>query len=169
MIMAALFESLLHPFVILCTIPFAVTGGLLMLWLTGTNLSMPVYIGAIMLVGIAVNNGIVMVDYINQLRQRGHGVLEATQEGAATRLRPILITTLTTTLALVPMAIGFGEGSEVWAPLGRIVVGGLSVAALFTLFFVPALYSLIEEQRARRFSPLMPETPSTDPATIIAD
>ncbi len=169
MIMAALFESLLHPFVILCTIPFAVTGGLLMLWLTDTNLSMPVYIGAIMLVGIAVNNGIVMVDYINQLRQRGHGVLEATQEGAATRLRPILITTLTTTLALVPMAIGFGEGSEVWAPLGRIVVGGLSVAALFTLFFVPALYSLIEEQRARRFSPLMPETPSTDPATIIAD
>lgn len=169
MIMAALFESLLHPFVILCTIPFAVTGGLLALYLTGTNLSMPVYIGAIMLVGIAVNNGIVMVDYINQLRQRGIEVLEATREGAVVRLRPILITTLTTTLALVPMAIGLGEGSEVWAPLGRIVVGGLSVAALFTLFFVPALYSLIEEQRTRYFTPPSSTTPHTDSEVAVAD
>ncbi len=169
MIMAALFESLLHPFVILCTIPFAVTGGLLALYVTGTNLSMPVYIGAIMLVGIAVNNGIVMVDYINQLRQRGLDVMEATREGAAVRLRPVLITTLTTTLALVPMAIGVGEGSEVWAPLGRIVVGGLSVAALFTLFFVPALYSVIEERRARYRTPSIPDTPHTDSETIMAD
>jgi HAE1 family hydrophobic/amphiphilic exporter-1 len=169
MIMAALFESLLHPFVILCTIPFAVTGGLLTLYVTGTNLSMPVYIGAIMLVGIAVNNGIVMVDYINQLRQRGLDVLQATREGAAVRLRPILITTLTTTLALVPMAIGLGEGSEVWAPLGRIVVGGLTVSALFTLFFVPALYSLIEEQRARYRTTSIPAAPRPDSETIMTD
>jgi HAE1 family hydrophobic/amphiphilic exporter-1 len=138
MIMAALFESLLHPFVIPFTIPFAAIGGILMLWLTGTNVSIPVHIGAIMLVGIAVNNGIVMVDYANRLRQQGLSVMTATQQSAVTRLRPILITTLTTVLALVPMAIGMGEGAEVWAPLGRVVLGGLSVTTLFTLFFIPA-------------------------------
>ncbi len=166
MIMAALFESLLHPFVILCTIPFAAVGGLFMLWLTGTNLSMPVYIGAIMLVGVAVNNGIVMVDYTNQLRQRGLDILEATLQGAVTRLRPILITSLTTTLALVPMAIGLGDGSEIWAPLGRVVVGGLSVAAVFTLFFVPTLYSLIEALRTRHATtpPRIPEA-----ETVVGD
>ena len=131
MIMAALFESLLHPFVILLAIPFAAVGG-------------------IMLVGVAVNNGIIMVDYTNQLRQRGFDVMEATWRGAVTRLRPVLITTLTTALALLPLAIGFGEGGEIWAPLGRVVVGGLSVAALFTLFLVPTLYSLVEERRALR-------------------
>ena len=150
MIMAALFESLLHPFVILLAIPFAAVGGILTLWLTGTNLSMPVWIGGIMLVGVAVNNGIIMVDYTNQLRQHGFDVMDAIWRGAVTRLRPVLITTLTTALALLPLAIGFGEGGEVWAPLGRVVVGGLSVAALFTLFLVPTLYSLIEERRARR-------------------
>ena len=152
MIMAALFESLLHPFVILLAIPFAAVGGVLMLWLTGTNVSMPVWIGGIMLVGVAVNNGIIMVDYTNQLRQRGFDVMEATWRGAVTRLRPVLITTLTTALALLPLASGFGEGGEIWAPLGRVVVGGLSVAALFTLFLVPTLYSLIEERRARRLA-----------------
>jgi HAE1 family hydrophobic/amphiphilic exporter-1 len=158
MIMAALFESLLHPFVILFTIPFAVIGGILMLWFTGTNVSIPVYIGAIMLVGIAVNNGIVMVDYTNQLRQSGLDVMTATQRGAVVRLRPVLITTLTTTLALVPMAIGAGEGGEVWAPLGRVVVGGLFVSMLFTLFFIPSLYSVIEEFRARHLAqPVMEE------------
>jgi HAE1 family hydrophobic/amphiphilic exporter-1 len=168
MIMAALFESLLHPFVILFTIPFAAIGAILMLWLTGTNVSIPVYIGAIMLVGIAVNNGIVMVDYTNQLRQQGLEVIEATYQAAVTRLRPVLITTLTTTLALVPMAIGLGEGSEIWAPLGRVVVGGLSVAALFTLFFVPALYSVIEERRSRHMPPVS-ETLITDTEVIVAD
>jgi HAE1 family hydrophobic/amphiphilic exporter-1 len=172
MIMAALFESLLHPFVILFTIPFAAIGGLLILWLTGTNVSIPVHIGAIMLVGVAVNNGIVLVDYTNQLRQRGLGVLEATYEGAVTRLRPVLITTLTTTLALIPMAIGVGEGSEIWAPLGRVVTGGLTVSALFTLFFIPTLYSLIEERRARYLPPseAEPQVPETeDTEAIIAD
>jgi HAE1 family hydrophobic/amphiphilic exporter-1 len=147
MVMAALFESLVHPFVILCTIPFAIVGGIITLWATGTNMSMPVYIGAIMLVGIAVNNGIVMVDYTNQLRQHGRTILAATLEGAVTRLRPVLITTLTTVLALIPMALGIGEGAEVWAPLGLVVVGGLFVSTLFTLFFVPTLYSLIEAHR----------------------
>jgi HAE1 family hydrophobic/amphiphilic exporter-1 len=169
MIMAALFESLMHPFVILFTIPFAAIGGILMLWLTGTNVSIPVYIGAIMLVGVAVNNGIVMVDYTNQLRQQGLEVMQATYQGAVTRLRPVLITTLTTTLALIPMAIGVGEGAEVWAPLGRVVVGGLAVSALFTLFFIPSLYSLIEERRARRLVPAVPEVQVRDIETIVAD
>jgi HAE1 family hydrophobic/amphiphilic exporter-1 len=166
MIMAALFESLLHPFVILFTIPFAAIGGILMLWLTGTNVSIPVHIGAIMLVGVAVNNGIVLVDYINQLRQQGLGIMAATQQGAVTRLRPVLITTLTTVLALIPMAIGVGEGSEVWAPLGRVVLGGLTVTTLFTLFFIPALYSVIEEYRTRHllqpaFAPRAADTEAT--------
>jgi HAE1 family hydrophobic/amphiphilic exporter-1 len=149
MIMAAMFESLLHPFVILFTVPFAVIGGILTLWLTGTNVSIPVYIGAIMLIGVAVNNGIVMVDYTNQLRQSGLDVMTASQQGAVTRLRPVLITTLTTILGLLPMAIGTGEGGEVWAPLGRVVLGGLFVSMLFTLYFIPALYSVIEEFRER--------------------
>jgi HAE1 family hydrophobic/amphiphilic exporter-1 len=166
MIMAALFESLLHPCVILCTIPFAIVGAILMLWSTGTNLSIPVYIGAIMLVGVAVNNGIVMVDYTNQLRQRGLDVMTATSEGAVTRLRPVLITTLTTVLALLPMASGVGEGAEVWAPLGRVVIGGLSVTTLFTLFFIPSLYSVIEERRLPRSGP---KRRTADPEAIMAD
>lgn len=169
MVMAALFESLLHPFIILCTIPFAIIGGILMLWVTGTNLSIPVYIGAIMLVGIAVNNGIVMVDYTNQLRQQGYDVLTATFQGAVTRLRPVLITTLTTTLALVPMAFGGGEGAEVWAPLGRVVIGGLTITTLLTLFLVPSLYSLIEERRVRHMAHLQPDTPISEPEAIVAD
>lgn len=168
MIMAALFESLLHPFVILFTIPFALIGAILMLWVTGTNISIPVYIGAIMLVGIAVNNGIIMVDYTNQLRQQGLDVMTATQQGAVTRLRPVLITTLTTTLALIPMAIGLGEGAEIWAPLGRVVVGGMLVSALFTLFFIPSLYSLIEENRAHRRQ-AGDRAHVTDSETVIAD
>ncbi len=166
MIMAALFESLLHPFVILCTLPFAIVGGIGTLWVTETNLSMPVYIGGIMLIGIAVNNGIVMIAYIQQLRQNGLGIGEAALQGAVTRLRPILITTLTTTLALVPMAIGFGEGSEIWAPLGRVVVGGLFVAALFTLFFTPTLYTLLEGLRP---SPAGIESMTTEAQPTVAD
>jgi hydrophobic/amphiphilic exporter-1 (mainly G- bacteria), HAE1 family len=169
MIMAALFESLLHPFVILFTIPFAAIGGILILWLTGTNVSIPVHIGAIMLIGVAVNNGIVMVDYANQLRQRGLGVMEATEQSAVTRLRPILITSLTTILALIPMAIGGGEGAEVWTPLGRVTLGGLTVTTFFTLFFIPSLYSLIEESRDRRLRRSERETEPLDAEVIVTD
>jgi len=169
MIMAALFESLLHPFVILFTIPFAVIGGILMLWLTGTNVSISVHIGAIMLVGIAVNNGIVMVDYTNQLRRSGLDVLTASQQGAVTRLRPVLITTLTTTLALIPMAVGAGEGGEVWAPLGRVVVGGLMVSMFFTLFFIPSLYSVVEEFRERHLAQPVWEREAEQTEASVAD
>jgi HAE1 family hydrophobic/amphiphilic exporter-1 len=126
-----------------------------------------------MLIGIAVNNGIVLVDYANQLRQRGLGVMEATEQSSVTRLRPILITSLTTILALIPMAIGGGEGAEVWTPLGRVTLGGLTVTTFFTLFFIPALYSLIEEFRARRLPPPQTEPLDTDAITdaevIVAD
>jgi HAE1 family hydrophobic/amphiphilic exporter-1 len=169
MVMAALFESLVHPFVILCTIPFAVVGGIVTLWATGTTVSMPVYIGGIMLVGVAVNNGIVMVDYTNQLRQHGRTILAATLEGAVTRLRPVLITTLTTVLALIPMALGIGEGAEVWAPLGLVVVGGLFVSMLFTLFFVPTLYSLIEEHRPESTRGAAAAAHTADAVPIVAD
>jgi HAE1 family hydrophobic/amphiphilic exporter-1 len=169
MIMAALFESLLHPFVILFTVPFAVIGGILTLWLTGTNVSIPVYIGAIMLVGVAVNNGIVMVDYTNQLRQSGLDVMTATQQGAVVRLRPVLITTLTTILGLIPMAIGIGEGSEVWAPLGRVVLGGLFVSMLFTLFFIPSLYSVIEAFRERHLAHPVSEVEAEATEAGVAD
>ncbi|ETW97932.1 MAG: hypothetical protein ETSY1_20805 [Candidatus Entotheonella factor] len=119
-----------------------------------------------MLIGIAVNNGIVMIAYIQQLRQNGLGIREAALQGAVTRLRPILITTLTTTLALVPMAIGFGEGAEIWAPLGRVVAGGLCVSALFTLFFTPTLYTLLE---ALRSAPVSIEPVTTEAQATVAD
>ncbi len=147
MVMASLYESLLHPFVIMFTIVFSSVGIILALWLTGTHYNIPVYIGIIMLAGIVVNNGIILVDYTNQLRDSGAGVREALLQAGRTRLRPILITTLTTVLALLPMSLGYGEGAEMWSPLGRVVVGGLSVSTLFRLFFIPVLYSLMEEVR----------------------
>lgn len=149
MVIASLYESLLHPFVIMFSVFFSAIGIILALVITGTNYSIPVYIGIIMLAGIVVNNGIVLIDYTNLLRSRGYSVLEALLEAGQTRLRPILITTLTTVLALFPMSLGWGEGAEVWAPLGRVVLGGLSVATLFTLFFIPTLYSLVEEMREK--------------------
>jgi len=149
MVMASLYESLLHPFVIMFTIVFSSIGIILALWLTGTNYNIPVYIGIIMLAGIVVNNGIILVDYTNQLRDGGASVREALLQAGRTRLRPILITTLTTVLALLPMSLGYGEGAEMWSPLGRVVVGGLSVSTLFTLFFIPVLYSLMEDVRRR--------------------
>jgi len=150
MVMASLFESLLNPFVIMFSLPVAVVGILWMLLITHTSISVPVLIGAIMLAGIVVNNGIVMVDYINQLRRRGVALNEAVLTGCRTRLRPVLMTSLTTILALVPLSLGIGEGSEVWSPLGRTVIGGLSTSAFLTLFFVPTIYLSIESRLERR-------------------
>ncbi len=149
MVMASQFESFLHPFVIMFSIPFAAIGVVLMLFLTGTNISVPVFIGIIMLAGIVVNNAIVLVDYINLMRRQGMDLREAILEGGRRRLRPILMTTLTTVFALVPMSLGFGAGAEMQAPMARTVIGGLSVASLFTLFFIPTLYSLFESVRIK--------------------
>ncbi len=154
MVMASLFESLINPFVIMLSIPFAIIGVVLILFLTHTNFSVPTYMGVIMLGGIVVNNGIVMVDYINRLRKSGMSLEEAVITGASRRLRPILITSFTTSLALLPMSLGLGEGAVMWSPLARVVLGGLLVGSLFTLFFVPTLYTSIEglllKRRARR-------------------
>jgi HAE1 family hydrophobic/amphiphilic exporter-1 len=157
MVMASQFESLLHPFLIMFSIPFAAIGVVLMLFLTGTNISVPVFIGIIMLAGIVVNNAIVLVDYINLMRRQGMETREAILEGGRRRLRPILMTTLTTAFALIPMALGLGAGAEMQAPMARTVIGGLTVASLFTLFFIPTLYSLFESVRRKLAGPQMEE------------
>ncbi|SHJ68604.1 hydrophobic/amphiphilic exporter-1, HAE1 family [Anaerobranca californiensis DSM 14826] len=140
MIMAAQFESLLNPFIIIFTIPFAgigVIGGLL---LTGKALGITAFIGIIVLTGIVVNNGIVLVDYINKLRQQGLKKEEAIIKGGCVRLRPILMTALTTILALIPLALGLGDGGEMQGPMAIVVIGGLFISTLLTLFVLPVIY-----------------------------
>jgi len=126
------------------TVPLASIGVILVLLLLHMNATIPALIGGVLLIGIVVNNGIVMIDYINRLRRRGDPLTEAILIGARRRLRPIMMTTITTCLALVPMALGFGEGAEMNAPMARVVIGGMLVSALFTIFFVPTLYGYIK-------------------------
>lgn len=146
LVMASQFESLLHPFIILFTIPLALIGAVLALYLTGTSISVVVFIGLILLAGIVVNNAIVLIDLINQLREKGIDKLEAIMEGAKSRLRPILMTTLTTTLGLLPLAIGFGDGAELRAPMGITVIGGLLISTLLTLVVIPVMYSIMDHK-----------------------
>jgi hydrophobic/amphiphilic exporter-1 (mainly G- bacteria), HAE1 family len=149
LVMASQFESLLHPFVILLTIPLALTGAVFGLWVTGSSLSVVVFIGLIMLAGIVVNNAIVLVTRINQLRETGLARLEAIVEGGMARLRPIVMTTLTTTLGLLPLALGFGEGAEMRAPMAITVIGGLLLATLLTLVVIPVVYSLLDRRQTQ--------------------
>jgi HAE1 family hydrophobic/amphiphilic exporter-1 len=146
LVMASQFESLLHPFIILFTIPLALVGAVLALYITGTTISVVVFIGLILLAGIVVNNAIVLIDLINQLRERGMEKYEAIMEGGKSRLRPILMTTLTTTLGLLPLAIGFGDGAELRAPMGITVIGGLLVSTLLTLVVIPVMYSIMDRK-----------------------
>ncbi|MEE9464630.1 MAG: efflux RND transporter permease subunit [Candidatus Neomarinimicrobiota bacterium] len=146
LVMASQFESLLHPFVILFTIPLALTGAFLALWITGSTISVVVLIGVILLAGIVVNNAIVLVDRVNQLRSRGMEKREALMEAGLLRLRPILMTTLTTVLGLSPLALGFGEGAEVRAPMAITVIGGLVVATLLTLVVIPVMYTFLDRK-----------------------
>lgn len=148
MVMAALFEKFLDPLVIMFSVPFAVIGIILILLLTGTTLNVNSFIGIIMLTGIVVNNAIVLVDYINlKIREEGMTVRDAIILGGRTRLRPILMTTLTTMLAMVPLAVGLGDGGEVQAPLARVVIGGLATSSLITLILIPVLYCTVKEPR----------------------
>lgn len=148
LVMASQFESLLHPFVIMFTIPFGLIGVVWSLLVTGTTVSVVVLVGVIMLSGIVVNNAIVLVDYINHLRRNeGYSKMDAIREAGKVRLRPILMTTTTTILGLLPMAIGFGEGAEVRAPMAIAVIGGLAVATLLTLVLIPTVYSIFEPGR----------------------
>jgi len=148
MVMASQFESLLHPFVVMFSVPFAFVGVLWALYLGGYNLNIVVFLGMLLLVGIVVNNAIVLVDYTNILRARGRPISEAIKEAGRTRLRPVLMTAFTTILALVPMAFRGGQGSEVWNPLGVTILGGLIVATFVTLVIIPVVYSILET-RAR--------------------
>ena len=144
MVMASQFESFLDPFVIMFTIPLSFIGVVFGLLLTGTNLSVMSLIGMVMLVGIVVNNGIVLVDFINQLREQGLSLNDAILEGGRVRMRPVLMTALTTILAMFPLALGLGESGESWAPMARAVMGGLTVATVLTLIVVPLIYAILE-------------------------
>ncbi len=141
-VMATQFESFSMPFIILFSLPFAFTGVFLALWMTDTPLSVIALIGAIMLVGIVVKNGIVMVDFINLLRERGVSLSSAVVNAGRSRLRPVLMTTLTTILGMLPLAIGFGEGSEMWQPMGIAVIGGLTFSTILTLYVIPVVYTI---------------------------
>ncbi len=147
LVMASQFESLIHPFVILFTIPLALVGAVWALFLTGTTINVIAFIGVIMLAGIVVNNAIVLVDLINQLRAAGMAKVTAIREAGRARLRPILMTTMTTVLGLLPMAVGFGEGSEVRTPMAITVIGGLLASTLLTLIVIPVVYSLLDRKR----------------------
>jgi HAE1 family hydrophobic/amphiphilic exporter-1 len=150
LIMAALFESFLDPFIIMFTLPMTFIGVVWMLLITGDTFNAMSGIGVVMLAGIVVNNGIILVDYINLLRKRGYDLLEAVRLGGRARLRPILMTMLTTVLGLVPMALAFGSGSEMRAPMARTVIGGLLVSTVFTLIFIPVLYTMFETRKQKR-------------------
>ena len=147
LVMASQFESLLHPFVILLTIPLALVGSVWAMFLTGTTVNVVAYIGLIMLAGIVVNQSIVLIDAVNQARERGLAKHEAIVEAARLRLRPIIITKLTTILGLLPMAIGLGEGAEIRKPMAITVIGGVAVASFFTLLVIPVVYSLLDRKR----------------------
>jgi HAE1 family hydrophobic/amphiphilic exporter-1 len=147
LVMASQFESLMHPFVILLTIPLAITGAVWALWLTGTTVNVVAYIGLIMLAGIVVNQSIVLIDAVNQARERGLSKHDAIVEGGRLRLRPILITKLTTILGLLPMALGLGEGAEVRAPMAITVIGGVLLTTFLTLLVIPVVYSVLDRKR----------------------
>ena len=159
MVLASQFRSLVDPLVIMFSVPLGISGVFLMLYLTGTKLSVNSFMGIIMMVGIVVSNGVLLVDFANVLRRRGKPIIEATIEAGRTRLRPILMTTIATITGLVPMALGIGEGSETNLPLARAVIGGLTVSTVFTLFLVPCLYTVLD-RFAKRSSP--DDEPDTD-------
>jgi HAE1 family hydrophobic/amphiphilic exporter-1 len=151
MLLASLFESFLYPFIIMFSVPLAVVGVILILFVTGTSISLGVYIGGIMLGGLVVNNSIILVDYTNTLRQQGSSREEAVIEGGRARLRPILMTALTTILGLLPLAAGIGKGAEMRSPLAITVIGGLTTSTFMTLIVIPVIYSLFEETRTVKF------------------
>ncbi len=147
LIMVAQFQSLLSPFIILFTIPLAFTGGFLGLWISGSDVSVIAMIGFVMLAGIIVNNGIVLVDYINQLRRGGMEKRQAIQEAGVTRLRPILMTAVTTVLGLVPMIAGNSMGTDMTRPMAIVTIGGLIYGTLLTLFVVPCIYDMFNRKK----------------------
>jgi HAE1 family hydrophobic/amphiphilic exporter-1 len=167
MVMAAQFESLIDPFVIFLALPFAFSGVLISLFGCGMTFNMFSFIGIILLVGTGVNNGIVLVDYINTLRARGESMADAIRHSGRQRLRPVLITTLTTVFGMMPLALAGGEGSETWKPMGVTVIGGLSFSTIVTLILVPVLYSLFSRNVQKKKTRLLPaEVTQTEKQTF---
>jgi HAE1 family hydrophobic/amphiphilic exporter-1 len=165
MILAAQFESFVHPFTILMAVPLALVGAVLALWVSGQGFNTMSLIGVVILVGIVVNDAIVKVDFINQSRAGGMPLLDAILEAGRVRLRPILMTTVTTVLGLLPMALGIGRGADLRAPLAIAVIGGLMVATLLTLIVVPVVYATVEDVR-RRFQGEVTTDPLLDPFAV---
>jgi HAE1 family hydrophobic/amphiphilic exporter-1 len=157
LVMASQFESLLHPFVILFTIPLALVGAVLALKLSGSPVSVVVFIGLILLVGLVTKNAIILIDSVNQLRAAGMDKAQALVEGARSRLRPIVMTTLCTLLGFLPLALASGEGAEVRAPMAITVIGGLLVSTLLTLLVIPVVYDLLD-----RRAPVRAPAPTPD-------
>ena len=151
LIMVAQFQSLLSPFIILFTIPLAFTGGFMGLWISGSEVSIIAMIGFVMLSGIIVNNGIVLVDYINQLRASGVEKYEAIVQAGRIRLRPILMTALTTILGLLPMLLTNDSGSDMMKPMSIVTVGGMVYGTLLTLFVVPCIYAILNRKSDEKF------------------
>ncbi len=149
MVMAAQFESLLHPFLIIFTIPMGLSGAFLLLFLTGQTVNVISVIGILVLIGIVTDNAIVKVDYTNQLRRNGLPLRQAVVEGSTVRLRPILMTSITTIFGLIPLSLGLGEGGELERPLGTAVSGGLLFSTFLTLILIPVLYELVESRREK--------------------
>jgi HAE1 family hydrophobic/amphiphilic exporter-1 len=149
-VLASQFESLTYPFMIILTVPFAFVGSILFLSLTGEPLGIMGFVGLIMLVGMVVKNAIVLIDYINLNRERGMSIITAVVHGGRSRLRPVLMTTLTTILGMVPLAIGTGQGSEMWKALGISIIGGMTFSTIITLILIPALYSMMAGYGVRR-------------------
>jgi len=151
MVMASQFESLLDPFIIIFTVPLAIMGAIWMLFITGTTMSVTALVGMVLLVGIVVNNGIVLIDYINQLREKhGYDLWVAILVGGKRRMRPVLMTALTTIISMVPLALKLGSGAEIWAPLARSVIGGLTLSTFLTLILIPIIYLFFEQIALKR-------------------
>ena len=149
-VMASQFESFTYPGIIMTSIMFAFSGVVLILWITGTNLNVMSMIGGIMLIGIVVKNGIVLIDYITLNRERGMSITKSVLHAGKSRMRPVLMTSLTTSRGMVPMAVGTGEGAEMWRPMGVAVIGGLTFSTILTLLFVPTLYTIFAFNGVRR-------------------
>ncbi|MEG0392854.1 MAG: efflux RND transporter permease subunit, partial [Anaerovoracaceae bacterium] len=150
LVMVAQFQSLISPLIVMFTVPLAFTGGLIALLITGFEISVVSMIGFVVLMGVIVNNGIVLIDYINQLRRDGGDKKTAIIEGGATRLRPVLMTALTTILGLVPLALAMGDGGEMMQPVAIVCIGGLLYATLMTLVVIPIMYDLLNGRGQKR-------------------
>ena len=149
-VLASQFESLTYPFMIILTVPFAFTGSLLLLAITGEPLGVMGFVGLIMLVGMVVKNAIVLIDYINLNRERGMSIITAVVHGGRSRLRPVLMTTATTILGMIPLAVGTGQGSEMWQSLGISIIGGMTFSTIITLVLIPAIYTMMAGYGVRR-------------------